>query len=101
MSIKTRWTSMVFVPDLVSVINTVLCVIIVILGILTYTKKGEMSALFIGIAFGLFAISHIYSLLGLGTSWESAMITARTSGYLLVIAALYLVLNRGTDRTES
>lgn len=92
---------MVFVPDLVSVINTVLCVIIVILGILTYTKKGEMSALFIGIAFGLFAISHIYSLLGLGTSWESAMITARTSGYLLVIAALYLVLNRGTDRTES
>ena len=86
---------MVFVPDLVLFINSVLCGIILILGVLTYTKKGEMSALLIGIAFGLFMISHIYTLSGLGTAWESAMITARTSGYILVIAALFLFLKRG------
>ena len=45
---------MVFVPDLVLFINSVLCGIILILGILTYAKKGEMSAILIGIAFGLF-----------------------------------------------
>jgi len=43
-------------------------------------------------------ISHIYTLLGLGTAWESAMITARTSGYLLIIAALFLFLKRGTKK---
>jgi uncharacterized membrane protein (UPF0136 family) len=90
---------MVFVPDLVSVLNTVLCVIIVILGILVYLQKGQTSALLIGIAFGLFAISHIYTLLGLASSWESAMITARTSGYLLVIAALYLFLNSRAEKS--
>ena len=87
---------MVFVTDLVLFINIALCGIILILGILTYVKKGEMSALLIGIAFGLFAISHIYTLLGFGIAWEGAMITARTSGYIFVIAALILFLKRGT-----
>jgi hypothetical protein len=91
---------MVLVPDLVSVINTVLCVIIVILGILIYTRKGEMSALLIGIAFGLFGISHIYNILGLAVSWEGALITARLCGYVLVIAALYLFLKNGNKKDE-
>ncbi|WAC04542.1 MAG: hypothetical protein OS112_08750 [Methanoregula sp.] len=89
---------MVFVPDLVSMINTILCVIIVILGILVYTRNGEMSALLIGIAFGLFGISHIYTILGFGISWEGALITARTCGYILVIAALYLFLTSGNKK---
>jgi hypothetical protein len=91
---------MVLVPDLVSVINIILCVIIVILGILIYTRKGEMSALLIGIAFGLFGISHIYTILGLGISWEGALITARMCGYVLVIAALYLFLTVGNKKTD-
>jgi uncharacterized membrane protein (UPF0136 family) len=92
---------MAFVTDLVSVLNTVLCVIIVILGILVYLRKGQMSALLIGIAFGLFAISHIYTLLGLASAWESAMITARTSGYILVIAALCLFMNSGGKKNAT
>jgi uncharacterized membrane protein (UPF0136 family) len=91
---------MVVVPDLVSGINIVLCLIIVILGILIYTRKGEISALLIGIAFGLFAISHIYSVLGLGTSWEGALITARICGYILIVAALYLVLTSGNPQDD-
>lgn len=91
---------MVLVPDLVSVINTVLCVIIVILGLLVYTRKGEMSALLIGIAFGLFGISHIYNILGLAVSWEAALITARLCGYVLVIAALYLFLKNGNKKDQ-
>ncbi|MGD1004392.1 MAG: hypothetical protein ABR887_03125 [Methanoregulaceae archaeon] len=91
---------MVFVSDMVTLLNLVLCVIIVLLGVLVYTKKDAMGALLIGIAFGLFGISHIYTLFGLGTTWEFAMITARTSGYILVVAALYLFLNSGIDKGE-
>lgn len=85
--------TMVFVPDLVPMINILLCTIIVVLGIIVYTRKEAIGALLIAIAFGLFGISHVYTLMGLGPSWETAMITARTSAYLLVIAALYLFLN--------
>ncbi len=92
---------MVFVPDLVLILNTVLCVIIVILGILIYLQKGHTSALLIGIAFGLFAIPPIYTLLGIASSWETAMITARTSGYLLVIAGLYQFLNSRTEKSRT
>jgi hypothetical protein len=91
---------MVFVSDLIPLLNVVLCTIIVILGILVYTRKGAMGALLIGVAFGLFGISHLYTLLGLGSTWEAAMITARTSGYILVIAALYLFLNRGIRKEQ-
>jgi dipeptide/tripeptide permease len=91
---------MVVIPDLIPVLNAVLCLVIVILGVLVYTKKGATAALLIGFAFGLFGISHIYTILGLGSSWESAMITVRTSGYILVVAALYISLNRTKGRTE-
>jgi hypothetical protein len=83
---------MVFIPDIVTVINIVLCTIIVIMGIVVYSKKGVTAALLIAIAFGLFDISHIYTLMGLGSSWEYALITARTSGYILVVVALYQFL---------
>ena len=86
---------MAFVWDTVTFINLVLCVIIVVMGIMVYLKRETFGALLIGIAFGLFAISHLYALLGLGTSWELALISARTSGYILVIAALYLFLTSG------
>lgn len=86
---------MAFVWDTVTFINLVLCIIIVVLGLLIYRERGTFSAVLLSGAFGLFAISHIYTLAGLGTSLEFAMISARTCGYILVIAALYLFLVSG------
>ncbi|MFZ1896675.1 hypothetical protein [Methanoregula sp.] len=91
---------MVFDLDIVNLINLVLCISIVILGVLVYTQKDALGALIIGLAFGLFGISHLYTLLGLGAPWEAATISARTAGYILVIVALYLFLNRGIDKGE-
>jgi hypothetical protein len=91
---------MVFNSDLVPYLNAVLCLVIVILGVLVYTRKGATGALLIGFAFGLFGISHIYTILGISSSWDSAMITARTSGYILVIAALCLFLKGAVGRKE-
>ena len=48
------------------VAHLVLCVIIVGLGILGYSKKKYDVPLYIGIAFGLFGVSHLMRILGLG-----------------------------------
>jgi len=44
--------------------------------------------LLVGIAFGLFALSHLATLLGFREAWETFLIALRTLAYLLVIYAL-------------
>jgi uncharacterized iron-regulated membrane protein len=44
-------------------------------------------SLYIGIAFGLFAVSHALTLAGLAKSLEAFIISIRIIGYLLVIVA--------------
>ena len=52
-------------------------------------------SLFIGIAFGLFAVSHALTLAGLAKSLEALLIVVRTIGYLLVmVAPLRILLKR-------
>lgn len=92
---------MAFVWDTVTFINLVLCIIIVILGLLVYRQRGAFGAVLIAGAFGLFALSHIYTLSGIGPSLEFAMISARTCGYILVIAALYLFLTNGIGNEDT
>jgi len=90
---------------LVTLINLVLTTIILILGIWAYfkrrsdvTAKGSKAiaipdvALYIGVAFGLFAVSHALTLAGLATSWQTFIIVIRVIAYLLVIFALCRIL---------
>ncbi|MBM3120325.1 MAG: hypothetical protein FJ006_12430 [Chloroflexi bacterium] len=92
----------------VTIVNLILTTVIFILGIGAYIKRksdvaahklrGEVSApgkaiaipevsLYIGIAFGLFAISHALTLAGLAKTLEAFIITIRVIGYLLVLVA--------------
>jgi hypothetical protein len=93
----------------VTIVNLVLTSIITILGIWAFFKRksdialskpkssaasvlGKATAipgvsLYIGIAFGLFAVSHALTLAGLAKSLEEFIIAIRTIGYLLVIVA--------------
>jgi uncharacterized iron-regulated membrane protein len=93
----------------VTIINLILTTIILILGIWAYVKRrsdvalyklrgSEASApgkaiaipdvvLYIGIAFGLFAVSHALTLAGFAKSLEAFIIIIRVIGYLLVIVA--------------
>ena len=73
-------------------VNLLLCIIILILGIWGYSKKKQDVPLYIAIAFGLFGISHIITLLGLAASLTVFLIVIRLIAYLLVIFALYRVL---------
>ena len=72
-------------------LNLVLCIIILALGIVGYRRSGQAFSLYIGIAFGLFGISHLATLLGLKDSLEGVLIAVRTLAYLLVAFALYRV----------
>jgi hypothetical protein len=78
--------------DPVTTINFVLCVVILALGIWAYAKKKGDVPLYIGIAFGLFAISHLMTLLGLAAGLTALLIVIRLIAYLLVVFALCKIL---------
>jgi uncharacterized membrane protein (UPF0136 family) len=77
--------------DSITAVNLVLCIIILILGLVGYRRSREVSSLYVGIAFGLFGLSHLATLLGLKDPLKVALIVVRTLAYLLVAFALYKV----------
>jgi hypothetical protein len=77
--------------DTITIMNFVLCVVIVALAIVAYNSKKSMIALYIGAAFGLFGISHLANLIAPGAALTDVLLIIRTLGYLIVIFALYKV----------
>jgi uncharacterized membrane protein (UPF0136 family) len=78
----------------ITIINLILCVIILCIGIWGYNKKKAAMELYIGIAFGLFGVSHLLTLLGMAASLDVLLIIVRLAAYLLVIFALYKLVAR-------
>jgi len=85
---------MALVLDPIYIVNLTLCIIILLLGVFGYRKKGAPLPLYISIAFGLFGVSHLATILDLKDALEAFLIVIRTVAYLLVIFALYTVLKR-------
>jgi hypothetical protein len=75
----------------ITIINLILAVIILALGIWAYGKKKADAALLVGIAFGLFAVSHLLTLLGLAGTLHILLIIIRILGYLTAIFAVYRI----------
>ncbi|MFH1522778.1 MAG: TMEM14 family protein [Patescibacteria group bacterium] len=80
---------MTIVWDPLYVVNLILCISIIILGFWGYKKTNSKTSLYVGIAFGLFGISHLATILGLKSKIELILIIIRTLAYLLVVYALY------------
>ncbi len=74
--------------DPITAVNLVLTIIIFVLGVALYGKKKNVIALYIGIAFGLFAISHLATLLDLAATLTLPLIIVRAVAYIIVIFAL-------------
>jgi Ca2+/Na+ antiporter len=72
----------------VNIINTLLCLTIVIAGWIAFKKARGMTVMMITIAFFLFFVSHLITFLGLDSSLENAQIVIRIIAYL---SALYSV----------
>ena len=82
---------MTFTLDPIYTTNLILCIAILVLGFLGYKKSGDKTPLYVGIAFGLFGISHLVTLLGFKEALETVLIVIRTIAYLIVVIALYKV----------
>lgn len=83
-----------FTWDPVTFLNLVLSLLILFLGFWNYNKKNDPIPVYIGIAFGLFGVSHLLTLLGFKTTLEVFLIIVRTLAYLLVIFAMYKLLTK-------
>ncbi len=77
--------------DTITLVNLILCIVIVVFGCVGFKRAGEKWPLYIAITFGLFGLSHLLTLLGLKETLEAFLITIRTIAYLLVIYTLYRV----------
>jgi hypothetical protein len=77
--------------NIMYVINLVLCVIIVIFGLMGWRRSGKAFPPYIGIAFGLFGLSHLATILGQAAQLEVPLIVIRTVAYLIVVYAVYKV----------
>jgi len=80
---------MAFVPDPVIILNLLLCIVIFVIGCAAYWKNRDTNAFLIGIAFGIFGLSHLSTLLGFAFFPAFALALLRLCGYILVAAALY------------
>jgi uncharacterized membrane protein (UPF0136 family) len=80
---------MSFVWDPIYTVNLVLCAVILVFGIIGYQRSKSVIPLYIGIAFGLFGLSHLATLLSLKEMLQVPLIVVRTLAYLIVAFALY------------
>jgi len=75
--------------DPIYVVNLILCTFILALGVVGYRRSRSVFPLYIGIAFGLFGLSHLAPLLGLRESLKVPLFVVRTVAYLIAAFALY------------
>ena len=80
--------------DTMTLVNLILCIIIVVFGCVAFKKAKDKWPLYIAISFGLFGLSHLLTLLGLKDTLEAFLIGIRTVAYLLVIYTVYRVAFR-------
>jgi hypothetical protein len=73
--------------DITTNLNFVFGVIILFLGLWVYKIKQYALALYLALAFGIFAVSHLELILGLPTS-NISVIFLRVLAYLVIIYAL-------------
>jgi CHASE2 domain-containing sensor protein len=77
------------VYDPIYVVNLVLCAIILVFGLIGWRRSKRVFPIYIGIAFGLFGLSHLVTILGLKATPEVPLIVVRTLAYLIVVFTVY------------
>lgn len=77
-------------PDLIPLVNFVLATGIFALGIWGYHRSGRLTEALVGVAFGLFAFTHLLVLLG-SSSTELLILGTRVVAYLVVMYAMLRV----------
>lgn len=74
---------------MINMVNVVLCAVILVLGFMGYNKTKEKMLINIGIAFGIFGVSHLIALAGYGMALAGILLVLRIIAYLLVASSMY------------
>lgn len=82
---------MSFIWNPVVILNLLLCVIIVILGYIGFTKNENKAVIYISLGFALFGISHAITLFLVEKNAENILIIIRILAYVLVMIGVYKV----------
>ena len=90
-------TGMTLNLDPVTIVNFLLAFIILVLGIVGYKESQNKTVLLIGTAFGLFALSHLITLLGYAAALDWFEIIIRIIAYLIVIYAMLGIVYRKNE----
>ncbi len=75
--------------DPLYIVNLLLCIIIVVLGYLIHKKTKSKMVVCVTIAFALFGISHLATILDIAAAYAYALIAIRITAYLAVVYGLY------------
>jgi uncharacterized membrane protein (UPF0136 family) len=78
--------------DPILLLNLILCLIIFVMGVWEYFRTRSRVELYVGTAFGLFAVSHLLTFLGFAAGLTALLIVIRLLAYLIVIYALYIAI---------
>ncbi len=92
---------MAFVFDPIIFTNLIFCVGIMTLSIWWHRRSHSLTPLYIGLAFGLFAVSHAATLLDLKTTFEEILIVDRVGAYVLVFIGLFFTARDALRRQEA
>jgi uncharacterized membrane protein (UPF0136 family) len=79
----------------ITLVNLILAAVVLILGLWAYARKQSKAGLLVGIAFGLFAVAHLLTLVGMAATLNNLLIAIRVLGYLAAMLAVYRL---GTQR---
>jgi hypothetical protein len=86
--------------DSIAALDLALSVLVLVLGIRATRRGKGLTPLWIGIAFGLFALSYLAELLGLKQSLTEVLVIVRTLGYLLIVFIQYKLSGTPPEKTE-
>jgi len=92
---------MQFIFDPITVINLLFCIGIVIISVWWQRRAGSLTPMYIGLAFGLFGISHTAVLLDLKAPLEIPLIFVRGAAYVLVFVGLFFVAREVLTRQKA
>lgn len=74
----------------VASVNLFFCLFIFIVGCFIYAKNKKNKAPFnIGVAFGIFSVSHLLTLMGMDRDFQTTILLTRIFGYLIIAFTLY------------
>jgi hypothetical protein len=78
--------------DITTWVNLTAGLIIFVMGIWQYTRSKGRTVLYVGVAFGLFALTHLLTLMGLAASMATLILILRILAYLVIIYAIYIAM---------